>query len=82
MQIGEKYAMRWKYPHRLEVTVLELRDEYLIAETVHRCPVVSCYLQTMRNTLPIHGRQRYEYPAFAKLFQPIPEGSIPLPPSR
>jgi hypothetical protein len=76
-QVGEKYTLAWKMPHRLECEIIELARDGVIVEAMHRCPI-SCYLMQMRRTLPIEGRMTYRYKDFAQLFVRIPEGSIPL----
>ena len=77
MNIGERYALAWKHPHRLEATVVELQADRIVADVVHRC-LPTCEVLQMRQTLPIEGRLSYSYGDFAKLFQRMSDG-IPLP---
>ena len=79
MNIGERYALVWKHPHRLEATIIDLEPDGVVCEVDHRCGF-ACYLKQMPSTLPIQGTMRYRYGDFAKLFVLIPDGSIPLPP--
>ena len=78
MNVGQKFSLRWKHPHRIEATITELRQNDLVAEVDHRCPP-SCFLQASRSTLPIHGTLVYRYEDFANLFQPMAEDALALP---
>ena len=78
MQVGEKFTLAWKLPHRVECELVELTRDYIFVEAVHRCPI-TCYLLQMRQTLPIEGRLPYRYHDFPKLFVRIPDRSIALP---
>lgn len=80
--VGQTWSMRWSMPHRLEVTIIELQQDVIVCETVHRCKPMDCMLQTMRKTLPIHGRMKYEYRDFARWFLPINRDAIALPAAR
>lgn len=74
--IGRKFSLRWKYPHRVEVTVLALETDYLLCDVLHRCGF-GCALGKM-----IGGETRYRYDDFATLFQPMAEDAIALPGAR
>lgn len=78
MQIGERYALAWKHPHRLEATIVALEPDYVVCEVDHRCGF-HCYLKAMKTTLPLDGMQKYRYADFVQLFVRIPDGSIALP---
>jgi hypothetical protein len=78
VNIGERYTLAWKNPHRVECEVLELTPDSVIVEAVHRCSV-TCYLVQMRQTLPIEGRLSFRYQDFAKLFVRVNPGAIALP---
>lgn len=78
MNVGEKYSLSWKMPHRLECEIVELAPDGVIVDAVHRCGF-DCYLVQMRATLPIEGRMRYSYGDFAKLFLPLNPDAIALP---
>lgn len=81
MTTGERYTLALKYPHRVEATIMELRSDYLIAECIHRCDS-SCYLQGMRNTLPLHGQRAFFYDQFAEQFLLMAEDAIPVGPGK
>lgn len=78
MQIGEKYTLIWKAPHRLECEIVALENGYVLVDAVHRCPP-TCKLLQMRATLPIEGLMRYTYGDFAQLFLPLNANAIALP---
>ena len=80
MNIGERYSLKWKHPHRIEAVITQFEQDHVVVEVDHRCPF-SCYLQAMRTTLPVHGIMRYRYPEFAQLFEKMSDG-IPLPPAQ
>ena len=77
MNVGERYSLFWKAPHRIECEVIALEQDRVLVESVHRCPP-TCGLLQMRATLPIEGRMAYRYDDFAKLFVRMSDG-IPLP---
>ncbi len=81
MQVGETYELAWRWPHRLTATIVELTQDHIVADAVHRCPI-TCYLQQMRNTLPLDGTVRYDYRFFSDVFVRVPEGAIPLGPAQ
>ena len=78
MNVGERYALAWKAPHRIECEIVELGADTVTVEAVHRCPV-TCYLLQMRATLPIEGRLRFRYADFASLFLKLNTDAVPLP---
>jgi hypothetical protein len=78
MQIGERYSLAWKHPHRLEATIVALESDHVVCEVDHRCGF-ACHLKAMKNTLPIEGRMIYRYDDFAKLFVQMNTDAIPLP---
>lgn len=78
MNIGEKYTLAWKMPHRVECEIIALENGYVCVDAVHRCPA-TCYLLQMRKTLPIEGVMRYTYGDFAQLFLPLNNAAIALP---
>lgn len=78
IQIGSRWTLKWRHPHRLEAVVTALEPNYVVCEVDHRCPF-SCYLQGMRNTLPMEGTMRYSYGDFAELFVPLNADAIALP---
>lgn len=76
--VGSRWASAWpKSPHLLDVTVVALEQEYVVAQVEHRC-TLGCPLQAMRRALPIHGRMSYEYDFFATFFVPMAEDAITL----
>ena len=77
VNIGERYSLFWKAPHRVEVEIIALEQDRVLVEAVHRCPV-TCYLLQMRQTLPIEGLLQFRYQDFDKLFVRMSDG-IPLP---
>jgi hypothetical protein len=81
MNIGERYSLKYKHPHRLEAVVVELTEDAIICEVDHRCPA-TCYLQAERNTLPLHGRRSFLYHEFAELFVAMAREAIALPGQR
>lgn len=81
MNIGERYALAWKLPHRIEATVVALEPDHVVVESVHRCPV-TCRILQMRQTLPIEGELRFKYADFGLLFVRIPDGAIALTTSK
>jgi len=78
MNVGEKYTLVWKAPHRIEATITDLERDYVVVEANHRCPV-TCTLLQMRATLPIEGAMRFRYQDFAQLFLPLNADAIALP---
>jgi hypothetical protein len=78
VNIGERYTLAWKNPHRVECEVLELGPDSVIVEAVHRCGF-DCYLVQMRTTLPIEGRLSFRYHDFAQLFVRVNPDAIALP---
>lgn len=82
IQTGQKYALRWQFPHRIDATVVALEQAEVVCEVTHRCDPMRCYLAQMRRSLPIDGELRYRYPDFAKLFEPMAEDAIALPGGR
>lgn len=77
MNVGERYSLAWKLPHRIECELIALEPDRVIVEAIHRCPP-TCKILQMRETLPIEGRMAYRYDEFAKLFVKMSDG-IPLP---
>ena len=77
MNVGERFSLAWKHPHRIECEVVELGADRVVVEAVHRCPF-TCELMAMRATLPIEGRMAYRYDDFDKLFVRLSDG-IALP---
>lgn len=77
MNIGERFTLAWKHPHRIECEITALEQDRVVVNAVHRCPV-TCELLQMRATLPIEGRMAFRYQDFDKLFQRMSDG-IPLP---
>jgi hypothetical protein len=78
MNVGERYSLAWKHPHRIECEIIGLETDHVLVEAVHRCPP-TCKLMQMRQTLPIEGRMSYRYDDFAKLFVRINTDAIALP---
>lgn len=77
MQIGERYTLAWKLPHRIECEIVALEPDHVIVEAVHRCPI-TCKILQMRETLPIEGRMPYRYDDFVKLFVRLNVDAIAL----
>lgn len=78
VNIGEKFTLAWKHPHRIECEIVALENGYVCVEAVHRCPV-TCKIIQMRETLPIEGVMRFTYGDFAELFVPLNADAIALP---
>lgn len=78
VNVGERFSLAWKHPHRIEATIVELGPDRVLVESVHRCPP-TCYVLQMRATLPIEGRMAFRYEDFDKLFQPMNTQAIALP---
>lgn len=78
IQVGQTFSLGFQLAHRIEATVIELRDQDVVAECVHRCVPTSCYLQAERTTLPLHGTIKYPYDFFAKYFVPMADDAIAL----
>lgn len=78
MNIGDKFTLAWKMPHRIECTITAFEADYIVVQADHRCPM-RCELQGMRTTLPIHGEMRFRYSDFAKLFVQLNVDAIALP---
>ena len=78
MNVGERYTLAWRHPHRVDATIIALEADYIVADVDHRCPI-TCEMQQMRATLPMHGRFKYAYDDFAKLFVPLNPDAIALP---
>ena len=78
VNVGERFSLAWKHPHRIECEVVELGPDRVIVEATHRCGF-DCYLQQMRATLPIEGRMAFSYQDFDKLFVRINTSAIALP---
>ncbi len=77
MNVGERYSLAWKHPHRIECEIVALERDHVVVDAVHRCPP-TCGILQMRATLPIEGRMRYGYPDFAKLFIRLNPDAIAL----
>jgi hypothetical protein len=78
MNVGERYSLAWKHPHRLEATIIALEADHVVCKVDHRCSF-ACYLAGMKNTLPIEGRLPFTYHDFDKLFLPLNADAIALP---
>lgn len=78
IQVGSRWTLAWKMPHRIEATITDLERDYVVVDAVHRCPP-TCRLLQMRATLPIEGLMRYTYGDFAALFLPLNADAIALP---
>ena len=78
MNVGERYSLAWKFPHRIEVIITDLGADRILVEAVHRCPP-TCKLLQMRTTLPIEGEMKYRYGDFHALFLPLNDAAIALP---
>ena len=76
--VNSHWAMRWKFPHLLDATILELHPKHVVVQIEHRC-TLGCEIQQLRSTLPLHGRVRYDYADFVQLFEPRNDEAIPLP---
>lgn len=81
MQVGEKYTLFWKAPHRIECEIIELKPDYVVVNADHRCGF-SCQIKAMKNTLSIEGEMHYTYGDFEKLFLPLNVDAIALPPAK
>lgn len=80
MNVGERYTLFWKAPHRIECEIISLEHDGVKVEAVHRCPI-TCYLVQMRQTLPLEGPLTFSYADFTKLFLPLNRDAIALPPA-
>lgn len=74
----QRYALRWKYAHRMDATIVDLRADYLIADVDHRCKPYCYLLREQPATLVLSGRRAFFY-QFETMFELIPDGAIPLP---
>lgn len=79
MNLGERYSLAWKAPHRIEATITAFEPDYVVVNADHRCPPTRCKLQGLRDALPIHGELRFRYADFAQLFLPLNADAIALP---
>lgn len=78
VNVGQRYTLVWKAPHRIEATITDLERDYVVVEATHRCPATCAILQ-MRATIPIEGEMRFRYPDFSELFLPLNDDGIALP---
>ena len=78
MNIGERFTLAWKHPHRIEAEIIALEQDRVLVDAEHRCPP-TCMILQMRQTIPIEGLMSFRYQDFSALFVRIPDGSIPLP---
>ena len=78
MNVGQRFALKWKHAHRLEAEILALEPQYVVCEVEHRCPP-TCEMLQRRQTLPIEGRVSYLYREFSEMYEPMAEGAIALP---
>lgn len=78
MNVGQRFSLAWKHPHRIEATITGFEPDYVVVEAEHRCPA-TCKVQQMRTTLPIYGEMRFRYADFAELFLPLNVDAIALP---
>jgi hypothetical protein len=78
MNVGQRFTLAWKHPHRVECEIVALESDAVVVESVHRCPP-TCYLQQKRTTLPLEGEKRFTYRDFAALFVPLNADAIALP---
>jgi hypothetical protein len=81
VNIGEKYTLIWKAPHRIECEIVALEKDYVCAVAVHRCPP-TCVILQMRQTIPIEGEMRFRYQDFASLFLPLNADAIAIGPAQ
>jgi hypothetical protein len=80
MNIGERYSLHWKHPHRIEAVITALDPAHVVAEATHRCDP-PCDLLAMKQQLPLEGVIRYKYADFAQIFQPMAQDALALPPA-
>lgn len=79
--VGQRWALRWKYGHRIDVTIVALLDAYILADADHRCKPFCYLLREQPATLTLSGRRLFLYEQFAVMFELIPEDAIALPPA-
>lgn len=77
MNIGQRFSLAWKAPHRIEATITSFEPDYVVVHADHRCPI-TCKIQQMRGTLAIHGELRFRYADFTQLFLPLNDDAIAL----
>jgi len=80
IEVGQRYTLAWKYPHRIDCIVVEIRQHIVVAIVDHRCKPYCELLKEYAATLTLSGRRRFFYDQFVAQFVPIPDGPIPLPP--
>lgn len=76
--IGQRYALRWKYAHRIDVTIVDLSADYILADADHRCKPYCYLLREQPATLMLSGPRLFTYDYFELLYELIPEGAIAL----
>ena len=80
MNVGDRYSLAWKHPHRIEATIIRVDDATVVANVDHRCEDGVCYLSVLMAALPIHGLISYKRREFEALFQPMCDAPA-LPPA-
>ncbi len=80
MNVGDRYTLRWHWPHRQEAVIVEIRDDgQIVADVEHRCDP-PCYLAPDRETLVIEGRLTFLTREFHQLYEPMaPPDALALP---
>lgn len=78
MNIGQRFSLAWKAPHRIEATITSFEPDYVVVHADHRCLPHRCKLQGLRESLAIHGEMRFRYADFAQLFLPLNDDAIAL----
>lgn len=71
--VGSRWSLKWKYFHRIEVTVLALEVDLIRTNALHRCGF-SCDVGKM-----LGGDTPYSYSDFYALFVPMAVDAIALP---
>lgn len=77
--VGQRYALRWRYGHRIDVTIVDLRDAYIVGDADHRCKPYCYLLREQPATLSLSGRRTFFYDQFALMFELVPDDAIALP---
>lgn len=78
MNVGDRYSLAWKHPHRIEATIVALGERFVECDVEHRCGI-ECEIKQRKATLPIEGRMTYLYHEFADMFVPMAQDAIALP---
>lgn len=76
--VGQRWALRWKYAHRIDVTILDLRAAYIVGDADHRCKPYCYLLREQPATLSLSGPRYFLYEHFAMMYELVPDDAIAL----